>query len=115
MPLRQPIDLDHLSRYTGGDEQTNAEILSLFANQSTEILARLEAAFKIGDVKDWREAAHSLKGGARGIGAFHLADSAANVEAVDIAADASSAARVLHDLKSQMLAVTLFIETYLGR
>lgn len=113
--MPNPVDLEHLSRYTGGDVQTNAEILSLFASQSTEILARLEVALDKRDAKDWREAVHSLKGGARGIGAFRLADKAAEVESVDIAADASRGARALHDLKSQMLAVTLFIETYLGQ
>lgn len=92
----------------------NAEILSLFATQSTDLLGRLDAALASGDAKSWREITHSLKGGARGIGAFQLADTAAAAEDADPAADATAAGKALHDLKSRALAVTLFIESYLG-
>lgn len=115
MSLPGPVDLDHLSRYTGGDAKTNAEILALFLDQSREIMSRLEVALARSDVKAWRETAHSLKGGARGIGAFQVADAAADVEAADIAADAMLGARLLDDLKSRMQVATLFIEAYLRR
>ena len=115
MTLPRPVDLDHLSRYTGGDAAVNAEILTLFANQSTDLLQQLDAALTQSDSKSWRDINHSLKGGARGIGAFELADKAAEVETTDPARDAGVAARALHDLKSRTLAVTLFIEAYLGR
>ena len=41
MTLPRPVDLAHLSRYTGGDARINAEILTLFANQSTDLLNQL--------------------------------------------------------------------------
>ena len=110
----RPVDLDHLSRYTGGDTRVNAEILTLFANQSAELLIRLDTALHQSDSKTWRAVNHSLKGGARGIGAFQLAEKAAEAEGTDPAADQRRAARTLHDLKSRTLAVTLFIESYLG-
>jgi HPt (histidine-containing phosphotransfer) domain-containing protein len=115
MTLSHPIDLAHLARYTGGDSKVNAEILTLFANQSTDLLNRLDAALHQSDTRAWRDVNHSLKGGARGIGAFQLADKAAEAERADPATDARHAARALHDLKSRTLAVTLFIESYLGR
>ena len=115
MSLPRPVDLAHLARYTGGDAGINAEVLTLFARQSSELLDRLGAALSAGDGRAWREVTHSIKGGARGIGAFQLADMAAEAEEADPAADATRAARALHDLKSRTLAVTLFIEAYLGR
>src|SRR5271168_2734482 len=115
MGMPRPVDLEHLSRYTGGDTRVNAEILTLFANQSTDLLHQLDTALTQSDSKTWRDINHSLKGGARGIGAFQLADTAAEAENKDPAHDAALAARALHDLKSRTLAVTLFIEAYLGR
>jgi len=115
MGMPRPVDLEHLSRYTGGDMAVNAEILTLFANQSTDLLQQLDAALTQSDSKTWRDINHSLKGGARGIGAFQLADTAAEAENADPACDSAVAARALHDLKSRTLAVTLFIEAYLGK
>ena len=115
MSLPRPVDLEHLARYTGGDAGVNAEILTLFANQSADLLHQLDAALSKSDSKTWRDISHSLKGGARGIGAFEMADTAARMETTDPARDAAVAARALHDLKSRTLAVTLFIETYVGR
>lgn len=111
--LPRPVDLAHLSRYTGGDAAINAEVLTLFVNQSSDLLGQLEAALTGSDAKTWREITHSLKGGARGIGAFQLADAAANAEGADLTGDTKTAARALHDIKSRALAVTLFIEAYL--
>jgi HPt (histidine-containing phosphotransfer) domain-containing protein len=110
-----PVDIDHLSRCTGGDAGLNAEVLRLFAGQVTELLSRLDAALAVRDRQAWKAVTHGLKGGARGIGAFALADVAAAAEPVDPMADAAQAHRVLHDLKSRALAVTLFIDAYLGR
>jgi len=115
MTLQGPIDIAHLDRYTGGDTRVNAEVLTLFANQSVDLLSRLDVALHKSDTKTWRDINHSLKGGARGIGAFQLADKAAEAERADPASDARHAARALHDLKSRTLAVTLFIDSYLGR
>jgi HPt (histidine-containing phosphotransfer) domain-containing protein len=109
----RPVDLTHLSRYTGGDAGVNAEVLTLFADQTVLLLARLDQALSRRDTKAWREVTHGLKGAARGIGAFALADMVAAAEAADPAADAVQAQRALHDIKSKSLAVTLFIETYL--
>jgi HPt (histidine-containing phosphotransfer) domain-containing protein len=115
MSLAQPVDLTHLSRYTGGDRAVNGEVLTLFATQSVELLDKLDAALKQNDSKTWRDIAHSLKGGARGIGAFQLADTAAALEDANPAEDRGRAARVLDDLKSHTRAVTLFIDKYLAR
>jgi HPt (histidine-containing phosphotransfer) domain-containing protein len=110
----RPVDMVHLSRYTGGDAALNAEILQLFANQSAELMMKLQTVLESRDLKGWKEITHSLKGAARGIGAFALADAAANAEPVEPAPDNLGALNALQTLKQETKSVQLFISAYLG-
>ena len=74
-----PVDRAHLSRYTLGNAQLERDVLELFSTQSAAYLAKLKVA---GNDKDWCEAAHSLKGSARAIGAWRLAEAAERAEAL---------------------------------
>ena len=65
----RPVDLVHLSRYTGGDPKLNAEILQLFAGQAADLMRKLNDVLAASDLKGWKEITHSIKGAARGIGA----------------------------------------------
>jgi HPt (histidine-containing phosphotransfer) domain-containing protein len=69
------IDLDHLARMTLGERELEHEVLTLFAQQSTDLLARLEKLPREG-----ASLAHTLKGSARAIGAFAVAETADNLE-----------------------------------
>jgi HPt (histidine-containing phosphotransfer) domain-containing protein len=111
----RPVDLVHLSRYTGGDAALNAEVLQLFVNQAGELVRRMDSVLQAGDGKTWREVAHSLKGAARGIGAFQMADAAAACEPIDPATDNLGAAGALRALKTDSDAVKVFIDAYLDR
>ena len=108
------VDLTHLARYTGGDAALNAEILRLFDNQASEMVERLQSILDARDAKSWREITHTLKGAARGIGAFALGDAAAAAEPIDPAADSVTAAAALQSLQSNSTAVQGFIRSYLG-
>jgi HPt (histidine-containing phosphotransfer) domain-containing protein len=108
------VDIDHLSRYTGGDRALNAEVLRLFESQTSELVDRLRSIMDACDAKSWKEATHTIKGAARGIGAFGLADAAAAAEPIDPVRDRSNAAIAIDDLKSHAAAVQAFIQTYLG-
>jgi len=110
----RPVDLAHLSRYTGGDNALNAEVLELFANQSADLMRQLEAVLATHDQKTWRHITHSIKGAARGIGAFALADAAAEAEPLDPAAQAREALEALTAMKARAEAVQSFIQAYLG-
>ena len=109
----RPIDLEHLNRYTGGDRGLNAEILKLFEEQCAATLAQLEELARDDGAggKTWHELTHTLKGAARGVGAFGLADIAA--EAEKIPADRTAAIEILHRLKGTSSAVQLFVEQLL--
>jgi HPt (histidine-containing phosphotransfer) domain-containing protein len=72
----EAIDLEHLARMTLGERSLEAEVLALFEQQADVLLARMRdsspaavAAF-----------AHTLKGSARGIGAWRVAHAADAVE-----------------------------------
>lgn len=75
----QPVDLEHLARYTLGERALEKEILELFCTQSVLYLEQLRAAMSD---RDWRDAAHSLKGSARAIGAWRAAKAAERAEAL---------------------------------
>jgi HPt (histidine-containing phosphotransfer) domain-containing protein len=108
------VDLAHLARYTGGDVALNAEILRLFDNQISEMVVRLQSILDARDAKSWKEVTHTLKGAARGIGAFGLGDAAAAAEPIDPSADSTTAAAALQALQSKTSAVQYFIKAYLG-
>jgi HPt (histidine-containing phosphotransfer) domain-containing protein len=75
-PDDRPIDLVHLARTTLGDRSLEREVLQLFDRQSTLLLARMRVAAPGGMVM----LAHTLKGSARGIGAWRVARAAEVLE-----------------------------------
>jgi HPt (histidine-containing phosphotransfer) domain-containing protein len=78
-----PIDLAHLNRYTLGNVALQSEVLQLFVEQAPITLAHLSSAET---EKDWRDAAHALKGSARAVGAWRVAVCAERAETIDVRA-----------------------------
>ena len=109
------VDLTHLARYTGGDEVLNAEILRLFDSQTSEMVGRLQIILDARDAKSWKEITHTLKGAARGVGAFAFADAAAAAEPIDPIRDRGNASIAIATLKTTAHDVQDFIKTYLER
>ena len=72
-----PIDFEHLKRMTLGDAGLEQEVLGMFSAQSARLIGMLAAL-----PADAAALAHTLKGSARAIGAFGVADAAARLEAV---------------------------------
>jgi HPt (histidine-containing phosphotransfer) domain-containing protein len=71
-----PIDFEHLNRMTLGDAGLEQEVLAMFSAQSAKLIGLLNAL-----PADAAALAHTLKGSARAIGAFGVADAAAQLEA----------------------------------
>lgn len=107
------IDLEHLARYTGGERQLNEEVLRLFDDQIAGMVAELRALLASRDGKRWREVAHSIKGAARGVGAFAMGDLAASAEPIN-PADAPAAKDAIAKLEREARTVRVFIESYLA-
>jgi HPt (histidine-containing phosphotransfer) domain-containing protein len=78
-PPERPIDLVHLARMTFGDRSLEREVLQLFDRQSAMLLERMRTATG----EDTARLAHTLKGSARGVGAWQVAAAAAAVETAD--------------------------------
>ena len=114
MPDAQtPVDLAHLARYTGGERGLNAEILKLFDGQVTEMVGQLRSVLAAHDAKRWREITHTIKGAARGIGAFGMGEAAAAAEPVDVLAE-DKAQAAINTLQAEGDAVQAFIRDYLA-
>ena len=73
------IDFDHLEKYVGGDDPLRDEILTIFIDQVEMLLERFDVD---ADDETWHDAAHALKGAARGVGAFGLGDLAEEAETI---------------------------------
>ena len=70
-----PIDTGHLDRMTLGDPGLEREVLAMFSSQAVSLIGRLAAL-----PSDAMELAHKLKGSARAIGAFGVAEAADRLE-----------------------------------
>ena len=69
--LTGAVDFAHLERYAGHDQALVDEVLSIFREQAAMWLRLLD---RRAASDAWRDAAHSLKGSALGVGAWALAD-----------------------------------------
>lgn len=73
----KPVDLAFLSAQTMGDSNLEMDILNLFVGQAGDFE---KAIFETKDADDIAKLAHTLKGAAKSIGAFRLADLSAEAE-----------------------------------
>jgi HPt (histidine-containing phosphotransfer) domain-containing protein len=103
-----PIDFDHLKRMTLGDAGLEQEVLAMFSAQSAKLITTLATG-----PADAGALAHTLKGSARAIGAFGVADAAARLEAA-LAGGAGLSAR-LGELGEAVAQARTAIEAILRR
>lgn len=75
--MSAPIDLEHLNRYVFGDKALLNEILGIFKEQAALLAERMQPSM---DDEAWHLAAHTLKGAARGVGAWSLGAAAERAE-----------------------------------
>ncbi len=80
--MEPPIDFDHFEAATFGDRALQRDVLGLFEAQAEKLLQTIRQT----DGKAQAEAAHALKGAARGIGASAVAEEAEKVEQGDASA-----------------------------
>jgi HPt (histidine-containing phosphotransfer) domain-containing protein len=71
------VDYDHLRSQAAGNVGVMREVLELFVVHTEQVIGELERAE---DAKAWKQWTHTLKGSARGIGAFAVAEAAADAE-----------------------------------
>jgi HPt (histidine-containing phosphotransfer) domain-containing protein len=92
-----PVDLDHLRRYTLGDKALEDEVLGLFLAQLPETIAALRSA---ATERDWKMAAHTLKGSSRAVGAWRIARLAQQAEALVCSAEPEACSDAISKLEA---------------
>ncbi|MCE9650741.1 MAG: Hpt domain-containing protein [Parvibaculum sp.] len=102
----RPLDLVHLSKYTLGNRSLESELLGLFRAQAGVYIDRLESA---ATAKEWKDAAHSLKGSSRGLGAWCLGDISEEAEAIEYD-NLGARATAIHRIRAAVLTVNVFID-----
>ncbi len=73
----KPVDLVHLAKQTMGDRELEDEVLGIFLSQCDLYIGEFKQA---GDTESRRRAAHRIKGSAKGLGAWELAEIAEEAE-----------------------------------
>jgi HPt (histidine-containing phosphotransfer) domain-containing protein len=101
------IDGDHLQRMTLGDRRLEREVLELFVRQTTIMLDRIADS----EPAVAAAAAHTLKGSARGIGAWRVAHAA---EMVEQAARSSGADDDMNEATAELKAASLEASVAIG-
>jgi HPt (histidine-containing phosphotransfer) domain-containing protein len=93
VPDDGPIDIEHLQRMTLGDASLEREVLAMFSAQAVSLMGTLASL-----PADTVVLAHTLKGSARAIGAFAVADAAGHLEAaIQNGADPTEELAELHE------------------
>jgi HPt (histidine-containing phosphotransfer) domain-containing protein len=108
VPDDGPIDMDHLKRMTLGDESLEREVLAMFSAQSVSLIGALAVL-----PAEARELVHTLKGSARAVGAFAVADAAAVLEAA--LTNSGDPAEALAELKDAVAQARAAIDALLRR
>jgi chemotaxis protein histidine kinase CheA len=75
--LTGAVDFGHLERFALNDAKVIDEVLALFREQAALWAPLLDA-----NVDGWRDAVHTIKGSARGVGAFALGEACDHAERV---------------------------------
>jgi HPt (histidine-containing phosphotransfer) domain-containing protein len=86
------LDPEHLRRQTAGDGALETELLALFEAQCARLRPLLADGRPVGERAD---AAHTLKGSARAVGAWRLGFAAGLLETALRSGDADAAARLM--------------------
>jgi HPt (histidine-containing phosphotransfer) domain-containing protein len=103
-----PIDLEHLQRMTLGDASLEREVLTMFSAQAAGLIGRLAAL-----PADAAALAHTLKGSARAIGAFAVADAASDLEAA--LQQGGNVSQALTGLKAAIAQARMAVDAILRR
>lgn len=107
--MTDAIDIRHLEQYVFGDRALLDEILTIYIEQTTMLLGRLEIAE---DDETWRSTAHTLKGASRGVGAWAVGDLAEAAEKLTGPANAGPRADIIVKLRSEGEAAIAFARSY---
>lgn len=102
------IDFAHLEKYVSGDDALREEILGIFSEQVRLLLDQFDV---FQPDEDWKNAAHTLKGASRGVGAWALGQICEDAEKLVGPAPAKREARATLLVSLRFLAHAALEET----
>ena len=108
-----PIDTAHLDRMTLGDPGLEREVLAMFSAQALGLVGKLATLSAEAGSSKTLELAHQLKGSARAIGAFAVAEAAEDLETA--ARNGDDPVRTLARLKDTVTEARAAIDALLRR
>ena len=103
-----PIDILHLRRMTLGDDSLEREVLAMFSAQAMGLVGALATS-----PSDAGALTHTLKGSARAIGAFGVAEAASSLEA--LIRDGGDPEKALAELSDAVTRARTAIDSILQR
>lgn len=104
-----PVDLAHLRRYTLGDRALEEEVLRLFLAQLPETIASLRSA---ATERDWKIAAHTLKGSSRAVGAWRIASLAQEAEALVCSTEPQACSEAISKIEAAASEASTFVNQF---
>ena len=105
------IDFDHLRLFTEGDPDLERDVLGIFVEQADIWIRNLEDSR---DKKSWADAAHTLKGSARGVGAWRIAEICERAEELFDSSTPTERSITLGDLRAAVAAAIQCIDLHLN-
>jgi len=102
--LTGAVDFSVLETFTAGDPGITEEILVLFREQAAVWRPMLDAGSP-----GWRDAAHSIKGAAGGIGALRLADACGKAERAEVGMAGPALERVIDEMDRALFDVAAML------
>lgn len=115
-PASPAIDLVHLGRQSLGDQSLEMELLELFDRQAARIAAELAMPdLADGACGERSDLAHTLKGSAKAVGAWRVAEAAANYEKAAAGTCRATLARRAGEVEDCVNEARWMIASILGR
>ena len=105
-----PLDVQHLRRYTEGDEDLERQLFGMFFPDADVHLQTMSSA-ETDEI--WHRSAHGLKGAARGLGAWEVAGLAEDAEAM-VGGATEGRAGHLERMRAALARLRVVVEDLLG-
>lgn len=113
LPSYDSVDLNRALELMGGREAILMEVCRAAIREFPQELEKIETFLKKGDIKAAHRAAHSLKSGARSIGADRAARMAQEIEVASARKNGNRAAQLLPDLFETFNQLLVNLEDYI--
>lgn len=104
-----PIDWQHLQEFSGGDEEFEWELISLFVNDSQPRLETLKAAIASNDFGEVEQTAHHLKGSSANVGIPIMQAAASQLEQQARAQQLVGTPELVSDLETTLGQISTFL------